>query len=93
MGCLTTPALYGPLITTFVGLSYLGSIPFWWKAGKAYKNFMEAKDEENARLAAAWSLFNDIDIILISSMTAVHSESRLILKNIFLNQSSVYQFY
>ena len=53
MGCLTTPALYGPLITTFVGLSYLGSIPFWWKAGKAYKNFMEAKDEENARLAAA----------------------------------------
>jgi hypothetical protein len=41
---LTNPALYGPLITAFVGLSYLGSLPFWFKAGKAYKAFMEERD-------------------------------------------------
>lgn len=33
LGALSNPKLYGPLITAFVGLSYLGSIPFWWKAG------------------------------------------------------------
>ena len=53
MGALTNPKLYGPLITSFVGLSYLGSIPFWWKAGANYKKVMEEKDAENARLAAA----------------------------------------
>jgi len=52
MGCLANPKLYGPLITTFVFLSYLGSIPFWWLAGKAYKKHMVDKDEENARLQA-----------------------------------------
>lgn len=49
-GALTNPVLYGPLITGFVGLSYLGSIPFWFKAGKAYKKHMEKKDEEAALL-------------------------------------------
>jgi hypothetical protein len=44
IGCLTNPALYGPLITAFVGFSYLGSIPFWFKAGKAYKTYMEERD-------------------------------------------------
>jgi len=53
MGALANPKLYGPLITSFVGLSYLGSIPFWWKAGVNYKKVMEEKDAENARLAAA----------------------------------------
>ena len=53
MGALTNPKLYGPLITTFVGISYLGSIPFWYNAGKNYKKFMEEKDAENARLQAA----------------------------------------
>jgi hypothetical protein len=53
MGCLTNPKLYGPLITSFVFLSYLGSIPFWWLAGKSYKKFMEDKDAENARLQSA----------------------------------------
>ena len=53
MGCLANPTLYGPLITTFVGLSYLGSIPFWWRAGANYKKHMEAKDAENARLGTA----------------------------------------
>lgn len=41
VGCLANPALYGPLITAFVGVSYLGSIPFWWKAGKAYEAHMK----------------------------------------------------
>lgn len=53
IGALANPALLGPLITGAVGICYLGSIPFWYKAGKAYKEFMEKKDEENARLAAA----------------------------------------
>merc|ERR1712137_1484608 len=47
MGALTNPKLYGPLITSFVGLSYLGSIPFWYMAGKNYNKFMEEKDAEN----------------------------------------------
>lgn len=53
MGCIANPAMYGPLITAFVAFSYLGSLPFWWRAGANYKKFMEDKDEENARLAAA----------------------------------------
>ena len=40
-------------IQHFVAFSYLGSIPFWWLAGKYYKKHMVEKDEENARLAAA----------------------------------------
>jgi hypothetical protein len=44
MGALANPALYGPLIFGFVLLSYLGSVPFWWQAGKDYKKFMEEKD-------------------------------------------------
>ena len=46
LGVLTNPALYGPLITVFAALSYLGSIPFWWRAGKHYKGFMEKRDRE-----------------------------------------------
>lgn len=37
IGVFANPALYGPLITGAVGITYLGSIPFWYKAGKAYK--------------------------------------------------------
>lgn len=44
VGCLTNPILYGPLITSFVFLSYLGSVPFWLKAGKAYSDHMKEKD-------------------------------------------------
>jgi hypothetical protein len=46
MGCLQNPALYGPIITAFVSLSYLGSVPFWWKAGKEYKKYMDEKDAQ-----------------------------------------------
>jgi hypothetical protein len=54
---LTNPTLYGPLITIFVFLSYLGSVPFWLKAGSAYKDYMTEKDqikaaEENQLLGA-----------------------------------------
>lgn len=48
VGVLTNPALYGPCITAFVAVSYLGSIPFWWRAGKNYTDFMKKKDEEAA---------------------------------------------
>jgi hypothetical protein len=50
MGCIANPAMYGPLITGFVTLSYLGSLPFWFNAGKAYKKHMEEKDEQAAAL-------------------------------------------
>jgi len=53
IGCLANPALYGPLITAFVGVSYLGSIPFWWKAGKAYEKHMKDKDANAGELAPA----------------------------------------
>ena len=45
-GALTNPALYGPLITGFVAASYWGSIPFWYRAGRAYKAHMEEKEAE-----------------------------------------------
>lgn len=47
-GCLTNPAMYGPLITSAVAFGYLGSLPFWFNAGKAYKKHMEEKDAEEA---------------------------------------------
>lgn len=43
MGALKNPALYGPLIFAFVFFSYLGSVPFWYMAGKEYKKFIEEK--------------------------------------------------
>lgn len=50
-GALTNPAMYGPLITAFVAFGYIGSLPFWYKAGKYYKQVMEEK-ESKAALAA-----------------------------------------
>ena len=50
-GVQGNPLLYGPLITGFVALSYWGSLPFWWKAGKAYKQHMIEK--ENQTLVSA----------------------------------------
>jgi MFS family permease len=52
-GCFTNPAMYGPLITAAIGVSYLGSIPFWWKAGKEYTKYMKAKDAQEALEAQA----------------------------------------
>jgi len=40
--------LYGPLITAFVAFGYIGSLPFWFNAGKAYKKVMEEKEREAA---------------------------------------------
>ena len=40
--------MYGPLITASIGLSYVGSIPFWYKAGKEYTKFMEERDRNEA---------------------------------------------
>lgn len=47
-GCLANPAMYGPLITAAVAFGYFGSLPFWYKAGKAYKSHMEEKDANEA---------------------------------------------
>lgn len=44
VGALANPALYGPLITAFVAFGYIGSLPFWYNAGKAYKEVMEEKE-------------------------------------------------
>ena len=51
MGVLKNPALYGPIITAFVSISYLASVPFWWKAGKEYKKYMEEKDAQECLVA------------------------------------------
>jgi len=48
MGCLSNPALYGPIITSFVSFSYLASVPFWWNAGKEYKKYMDEKDKQES---------------------------------------------
>ena len=51
MGVLKNPALYGPIITAFVSISYLASVPFWWKAGKEYKKYMEEKEAQECLVA------------------------------------------
>ena len=48
VGAFTNPALYGPLISAFTVISYGLSIPFWYKAGKHYKDFMIEKDNKKA---------------------------------------------
>ena len=45
-GALTNPAMYGPLIAGFTIGGFGLSIPFWYKAGKYYKEFMVNKDLE-----------------------------------------------
>jgi len=52
MGALSNPALYGPLITGFVAISYWGSIPFWWAAGKSYKKHMDEAEGTGEAVAA-----------------------------------------
>lgn len=52
MGVLRNPALYGPIITAFVSFSYLASVPFWWKAGKEYKKYMEEKEAQECLVPA-----------------------------------------
>lgn len=48
MGAVDTPRVYGKLITAAVTFGYLGSNVFYYKAGKAYKTFMEERDEKAA---------------------------------------------
>ena len=31
------PGIYGILLTIFCGVGYLGSVPFFWKAGREFK--------------------------------------------------------
>lgn len=45
-GALTNPAMYGPLIAGFTIGGFGLSIPFWYKAGKHYRDFMIQKEIE-----------------------------------------------
>lgn len=59
MGASSNPRVYGQLITAAVTFGYLGSNIFYYKAGRAYKAFMEERDsnkwasEQRAQLATA----------------------------------------
>ena len=44
LGAQANPFIYGPLITGCVAVSYIGSIPFWWMAGKEYREFKIKKE-------------------------------------------------
>ena len=35
------PRIYGYVLTSFAALGYWGSIPFWWLAGRSYKEYMQ----------------------------------------------------
>jgi MFS family permease len=37
---VANPAMYGPLIAGFSVLGFIGSVPFWYMAGKGYRNHM-----------------------------------------------------
>jgi hypothetical protein len=40
------------LITATIGISYVGSLPFWYRAGKEYTKFMEERDRAEAEALA-----------------------------------------
>jgi len=44
----SNPALYGHFLCGFVVFSYLGSLPFFWLAGKHYKIFKEREARSTA---------------------------------------------
>lgn len=46
-GAFDNPKIYGPLIAAFTAVCYLGSIPFWYMAGKNYVKEMRAKNEQS----------------------------------------------
>jgi hypothetical protein len=41
LGAATDPTIYGKLIFLWSLVGYIGSIPFFWKSGKAYKKHIE----------------------------------------------------
>ena len=48
-GAVANPTVYGPLIAGFSVLGFIGSVPFWFRAGRHYKNHMAEKQRlENA---------------------------------------------
>ena len=48
------PARYGYIMCAFVLFSYLGSIPFFYLAGRSYEKFKRKQDEENDKKASPW---------------------------------------
>ena len=51
-GAFNNPKIYGPLIAIFTAVCYLGSVPFWYRAGKNYVKEMKAKNEKTGMDAA-----------------------------------------
>lgn len=50
-GATQNPTILGPLICALIAFGYTGSVPIWWKAGKAYEKRLEEKAERaKARL-------------------------------------------
>ena len=47
-GAFANPMLYGPLISAFTVLGFGLSLPFWYKAGKQYKDFMVERDRKDS---------------------------------------------
>ena len=48
MGAAANPSLYGKILALFALVGYWGSIPFWWLAGRSYKEYKQkraAKEE------------------------------------------------
>lgn len=43
LGAAATPALYGKILAGFALFGYWGSIPFWWLAGRSYKQYKEQR--------------------------------------------------
>jgi len=43
------PERYGYILCAFVFFSYLGSVPFFYLAGNAYKKYLIKKEEEEAK--------------------------------------------
>jgi hypothetical protein len=46
-GAAANPAVYGPLITFTTLVGFVGSCPWWYLAGKNYREFMLKKREED----------------------------------------------
>jgi len=47
LGAAANPAIYGQLIFVWNVIGYVGSVPFFWKAGQEYKKFVENRDRRS----------------------------------------------
>lgn len=79
VGAATKPALYGPLICALVAVGYTGSVPLWWKAGKAYEARLEAAEQrKNKARSSLESEIRDtipVDLVTGSDLRKIESTS------------------